>query len=56
MGVQKSLMLGFFCFTKGALLIFALHPLMEKIIKQTELLYVFLIVQSIPISKEKPCR
>ena len=34
MGVQKSLMLGFFCFIEGALLIFALHPLMRKIKKQ----------------------
>ena len=31
MGVQKSLMLGFSYFTEGALLIFALHPLMRKI-------------------------
>ena len=30
MGVQKSLMLGFSYFTEGALLIFALHPLMRK--------------------------
>lgn len=28
MGVQKSSMLGFFYFTEGELLIFALHPLM----------------------------
>lgn len=33
MGVQKSLMLGFSYFTAGALLIFALHPLMGKIKK-----------------------
>lgn len=33
MGVQKSSMLGFFYFTKGALLIFDLHPLMGKIKK-----------------------
>lgn len=33
MGVQKSLMLGFSYFTEGALLIFALHPLMGKIKK-----------------------
>ena len=33
MGVQKSSMLGFFYFTEGELLIFALHPLMGKIKK-----------------------
>ena len=33
MGVQKSSMLGFSYFTEGALLIFALHPLMGKIKK-----------------------
>ena len=33
MGMQKSSMLGFFYFTEGELLIFALHPLMEKIKK-----------------------
>ena len=32
--MQKSLMLGFSYFTEGALLIFALHPLMGKIKKQ----------------------
>ena len=32
-GVQKSSMLGFSYFTEGALLIFALHPLMGKIKK-----------------------
>ncbi len=48
-------MLGLFYFTGGELLILALHPLMEKIIRQTELLYVFLLFQSTPISKEKPC-
>ena len=32
-GVQKSSMLGFFYFTEGAMLIFALHPLMGKIKK-----------------------
>ena len=31
MGVQKSSMLAFSYFTEGALLIFALHPLMRKI-------------------------
>ena len=33
MGVQKSSMLGFSYFTEGALLIFAMHPLMGKIKK-----------------------
>ena len=33
MGVQKSSMLGFFYFTEGELMIFALHPLMGKIKK-----------------------
>ena len=33
MGVQKSSLLGFFCFIEGALLIFALHLLMRKIKK-----------------------
>ena len=33
MGVQKSSMLGFFYFTEGELLIFALYPLMGKIKK-----------------------
>lgn len=33
MGVQKSSMLGFFYFTEGELLIFALHPLIGKIKK-----------------------
>ena len=32
-GVQKSSMFGFSYFTEGALLIFALHPLMGKIKK-----------------------
>ena len=36
-GVQKSSMLGFFCFTEGELLVFALHPLMERIKNQIEI-------------------